>query len=60
MYFDAVLNDETMSPVYNGTPDETKEWLEKYARLFLAPLNVCVGRTLDIVTVPEYLAGDYR
>lgn len=50
-YFDAVL--DNMMPVYNGTPKETVQWLKEHpeANLF----EVCVGQTMQMVTVSKYL-----
>lgn len=52
IYFDAVL-DENMKPIFHGTPRETKEWLEKNKTDNSA--RVCIGTSLAIVTVPEYM-----
>jgi hypothetical protein len=55
MFFDAVLT-KSMRPVFNGTPDETKDWLVKNlerAHIY----DVCVGRTMQIVPTSEYLAN---
>lgn len=55
-YFDAVLDDD-MKPLVNGTPEEVLAWLEE--RINLMPLQeqvrVCIGRTMQMVTVEEYL-----
>lgn len=53
MYFDAVL-DSQMEPLFNGTPQQVKNWLKK-AELDDS-MQVCVGKTLQIITVNEYLA----
>lgn len=52
-YFDAVI-DHRWDPVFNGTPEETVEWLKE--RPQLCRLDVIVGRDLRVVGVPEYLA----
>lgn len=52
IYFDAVL-DENMQPLFNGTPEETKEWLEKNETN--NSIRVCIGESLALVTVQEYM-----
>ena len=54
MYFDAVL-DFNMKPLFNGTPEETKEWLKKQTPEFQDTVRVCVGYSMQMVTVSEYL-----
>lgn len=54
MYFDAVLDRETY-PVFNGTPAETKEWLQKNPQAHEDKV-VCVGRTMKLVSIPDYLS----
>lgn len=52
MYFDAVL-DANMRPLFNGTTQETKEWLGRNsadARID----SVCIGKTMQVVSVREY------
>lgn len=51
-YFDAVL-DEKQFPVFNGTPEETKQWLLDNRDAW--NLSVCVGKTLQMVSVQEYM-----
>jgi hypothetical protein len=53
MYFDAVLND-TMEPLFNGTPGETKKWLEEN-NTGDNSVRVCIGVSMTLVTVPEYM-----
>jgi hypothetical protein len=53
MYFDAVL-DKDMKPVFNGTPEETKKFLEE--TLLSLDHSVCVGITMHLLTIPQYLA----
>jgi hypothetical protein len=53
VYFDAVL-DENRMPVFNGTPDETREFLRTNENN--DGLRVCAGRTLKIMSVEDYLA----
>jgi len=52
-YFDAVLT-KNMVPLFNGTPKETKKWLEDNETNETD--MVCVGKTMKLVSVPEYLA----
>lgn len=56
MYFDAVLDDR-MTPLFNGTPEETKAWLERWnpPQDIKDTLQVCRGKTLHMLTVDEYL-----
>lgn len=53
MYFDAVL-DPDMRPLFNGTPEETREWLENESET--SSLVICVGKTMKILTPTEYLS----
>lgn len=50
-YFDAVLK-EDYTPIFNGTPEQTKEWLRKNPGHKGA--WVCVGKTLEMVHPDEY------
>jgi hypothetical protein len=52
MYFDAVL-DENMNVLFNGTPDETKKWLEEN-EVDDNTVRVCIGTSMAIVTTLEY------
>lgn len=52
MYFDAVLNDLQM-PLFNGTPEETKKWIEDNKPPW--NLRVVVGETQEVLTVHEYM-----
>lgn len=52
-YFDAVL-DERMQPLVNGTPEEVLAWLESRPQ-FEDQVQVCIGKTMQLVTVEEYL-----
>lgn len=52
VYFDAVL-DKDMAPLFNGTPEETKKWLETNETD--NSVRVCIGTSMALVTVPEYL-----
>lgn len=54
-YFDAVL-DGSMRPVFNGTPFETKTWLEKNQTGDLDLMRVCPGHTMRLISVAEYLS----
>lgn len=56
MYFDAVLNVD-IDPVFNGTPEETRNWLKENPNHPEAIL-VSIGRTNQIVTIEEYLAKE--
>jgi hypothetical protein len=51
-YFDAVL-DENMQPVFNGTPEQTQEWLKCNA--WAIKLSVCIGRTMQMVSAKDYV-----
>lgn len=53
MYFDAVLDDD-MKPLCNGTQEEVLAWLDERPQ-FHDQLQVCVGKTMQFVTVEEYL-----
>jgi hypothetical protein len=55
-YFDAVL-DVDLNPVFNGTTEETMEWLEQRIinQQTMLGLYVCDGRTLRIISVSEYM-----
>jgi hypothetical protein len=56
MYFDAVL-DGLMYPLFNGTRDETRQWLRDNPEIASAPeVMVCTGENLAMITVPDYLA----
>lgn len=56
MYFDAVL-DRKYLPKFNGTPEETRRWLEGRPDVDL--LQVCVGSTMEVIPVWEYMTrGD--
>lgn len=52
-YFDAVL-DERMNPLVNGRPEEVLEWLDQ-RRGIEGEIRVCIGKTMQIVSVEEYL-----
>ncbi|QJD49807.1 hypothetical protein SEA_CLUBPENGUIN_83 [Streptomyces phage ClubPenguin] len=52
-YFDAVL-DERMRPLCNGTQEEVLAWLESRPQ-FEDDVVVCIGKTMQMVTVEEYL-----
>lgn len=55
-YLDAVL-DSNMNPLFNGTTEQTVEWLCSTAEDWKMQQNaqVCVGRTLQLKTIDEYL-----
>lgn len=52
-YFDAVLN-ERYIPVFNGTPEHTRNWLLKHVEVHETH-DVCYGKTLRVVSVKTYL-----
>lgn len=52
-YFDAVLDDRMM-PLVNGTQEEVLAWLEARPQ-FESQIQVCIGKTMQLVTVQEYL-----
>lgn len=56
-YFDTVLAPR-MDPVFTGTPEEVVKWLKE--RPQAATFEVCIGKTMSIVTVGEYLAKAKR
>jgi hypothetical protein len=51
VYYDAVLDDDMM-PLFNGTEDETVDWLLKNEQ---KDLQVAVGRTNEIIPAEEYM-----
>lgn len=60
-YFDTVL-DERMNPLYKGSPEEVLGWLEERRndwRESEPPIDgkvwVCISKTMQMVTVEEYL-----
>ena len=54
-YFDAVL-DGDMRPLVNGSPEEVLLWLDRRPLIQERDdLQVCVGRTMQLMTVEEYL-----
>lgn len=53
-YFDAVL-DENMVPQFNGTPTETKNWLRQQEIHQTTSWQVCLGKTMQMQTIPQYL-----
>jgi hypothetical protein len=52
VYFDAVL-DYDMQPIFNGTPEKTREFLE--TKVLSLDHMVCVGKTMELLTIPQYL-----
>lgn len=52
LYFDAVLTDNVI-PIFNGTTEETVKWLQEHPEH--SDKRVCVGKTMHIYLVPEYL-----
>lgn len=52
-FFDAVL-DDAMMPVFNGTPEETLDWLK--ANPDAQSLRVCPGQSLRVIPAKEYMA----
>lgn len=58
MYLDAVLT-QNLQPVYNSTPEEVKEWLsQRVEKEDMSSYQVCVGQTMAMLSVDEYLRGD--
>ena len=57
MYFDAVLN-RAYEPLFNGTPEETRSYLQRNENDVESQDErlVAIGRTLEVVSVSEYLA----
>lgn len=55
MTFDAVLN-ENLYPIFNGTPEETKAWLEARPDEH-KDFQVSAGHNFAIVSVEQYLEG---
>ena len=56
MYLDAVLKDGLRDVVFNGSPEETKEYLHGVSLDLRPHLTVVPGATLLQMTVAEYLA----
>lgn len=54
IYFDAVL-DDNYSPVFNGTPEETAEWLRGSDPRFTNTYRVCRGVDMQMIEIPKYL-----
>jgi hypothetical protein len=52
--YDTVV-DEHMRPVFNGTRDETVKWLTDSAPRFTETYQVCIGLTLQVMEIPDYL-----
>jgi hypothetical protein len=54
--YDAVL-DRDSYPIYEGTPEETKGWLQEHPKT-KKDCVVVVGTSTEMVSVPEYFAID--
>lgn len=54
MYFDAVL-DHQYIPKFNGTSQEVKKWLRERRSMHDIYMGVCIGATMQIVPISEYL-----
>lgn len=56
--FDCVL-DSQMHPVYNGTPEQVRKWVELnlYWLKDAPTFTVCPGATMRIVDIQKYLEG---
>ena len=52
-YYDAVL-DNNMQPVFNGTPQETREWLLQRPDEH-KDWQICPGYRMRLMTVQDYL-----
>ena len=55
MYFDAVLVSDSGEVVFNSTPENTKRWIEETEWVQTEEYTVCDGRTLQFMTVEEYI-----
>jgi hypothetical protein len=54
MYFDAVTDHEHRTVYFNGTAEETREWLERHQGNW-ADHTVWHGNTLQGVTPQQYM-----
>lgn len=54
-YLDTVLGSD-LNPVFNGTPEQTQEWLAEVVEQGLdsEEWRVCIGTSLALVTIEEY------
>lgn len=56
MYFDAVIDNDSGNVVFNGTPEETKNFLNAFIPMMpIDKVHVMDGETLTRFTVEEYL-----
>lgn len=55
VYLDVVLWKADYTPVFNANSDEVIKYLHRLTADEQSKYYVCVGRTLDVVTVDEYL-----
>jgi len=55
MYFDAVLIDGSRMVAFNGTPEQTKEYLYALPTDRRENLTVVCGKTLETFAVDDYL-----
>lgn len=56
MYLDAVITKDYI-PVFNGTPEETRQWLRDNHDPEATHIQVCIGKTLKTVSIADYLKG---
>lgn len=54
-YFDAIINQDNMLPLYNETPEKIREILQGQDT-WSENIKVCAGKTMTFYTVDEYLA----
>lgn len=54
MLFDCVLDEENLM-VFNGSPEDTKEWVSVNLEETDLDHRICIGRSESLVTVREYL-----
>lgn len=59
MYFDAVLTSRLVDVIFNGTPEEVREFLEKAIKEDKIRFDdvVCRGRDMRLISIEEYLAS---
>lgn len=55
MYFDAVIYDKDLTVAYNGTPKDTRAYLERMSVDRRPLVHVMEGSTMRAYTVEQYL-----